>query len=84
MDRLEVVLLEVLSDLLAEHRSLRIGRAEVDAGPHSSIDDLLERVGEPLKAPRRTGFVAAGAEGDFRGRSLGDGESMAGALPNVK
>jgi hypothetical protein len=33
MDRLEVVLLEVVGDLLAEHRSLHVGGAEVDAAP---------------------------------------------------
>ena len=64
-DRLEVVLLEVLGDLLAEHRSLHLGRTKVDAGPHSSIDDLVERVGEPLKASRRTGFVAERAEANL-------------------
>src|SRR5882724_8277655 len=59
---MEVVLLEVVGDPLTEHSSLHIGGAEVDAGPHSSIDNLLERVGEPLKAPRRTGFIAKRAE----------------------
>src|SRR6266404_7462704 len=63
-DRLEVVLLEVVGDLLAEHGSLRVRGAEVDAGPHSSVDDLLERVRESLEAPRGTGFVAEGAEAD--------------------
>ena len=52
------MLLEVVGDCIAEHGSLHVGGAEVDVGPHSSIDDLLERVGEPLKAPCRTGFVA--------------------------
>ena len=66
-DRLEVVLLEVVGDLLAEHRSLHVGGAEVDAGPHSGVDDLLERVREPVEAPRGTGFVAEGAEGDLVG-----------------
>ena len=56
------MLLEVVGYPLAEHCSLRVGGAEVDPGPHSSIDDLLERVREPLKAPRRTGFVAERAE----------------------
>ena len=60
--RLEVVFLEVVGDLLAEDGSLRIGGAEVDAGPDSGVDDLLERTGEPLKAPRRAGFVAECAE----------------------
>ena len=63
-DRLEVVFLEVVGDLLAEHRSLRVGGAEVDASPYSGVDDLLERVRESVEAPRRTGFVAEHAEGD--------------------
>ena len=62
LDRLEVVLFEVVGDLLAEHCSLRVGGAEVDAGPHSGVDDLLERVREPVEAPRQSGFVAEGAE----------------------
>jgi len=57
-DRLEIVFLEVVGDLLTEHRSLRVGGAEVDAGPDSGVDDLLERVREAVEAPRRTGFVA--------------------------
>ena len=36
----------------------------MDAGPHSGVDDLLERVREPVEAPRGTGFVAERAEGD--------------------
>ena|SRR5215831_9555934 len=64
-NRVEVVLLEVLGDLLAEHRSLHIGRAEVDASPHSSIDDFLEGVGEPIEASRGAGFVAERAEGNL-------------------
>ena len=44
LNRLEVVLLEVVGDLIAEHRSLRVGDAEMDACPHAGIDDLLERV----------------------------------------
>src|SRR5207247_1765045 len=59
---MEVVLLEVVGDPLTEHSSLRIGGAEVDASPHSSVDNLIERIGEPLKAPRRAGFVAERAE----------------------
>jgi hypothetical protein len=65
LDWLEVVLLEVVGDLLAEHRSLRVGGAEVDAAPHSGVDDLLERVREAVEAPRGAGFIAEGAEGDF-------------------
>src|SRR4029453_906673 len=34
VDRLEVVFLEVMGDLLAEHRSLHVGGAKVDA-PHT-------------------------------------------------
>src|SRR5882672_5394648 len=56
--------LEVVGDLFAELGSLLVGGAEVDAGPHSGVDDLLERVREPVEAPRGTGFVAEGAEGD--------------------
>ena len=58
------MLLEVVGDLLAEPGSLLVGGAEVDAGPHSGVDDLFERVGEPVEAPRGTGFVAEGAEGN--------------------
>jgi TolB-like protein len=56
--RLEVVLLEVVGDLLAEHRTLRIGSAEVDAGPHSGVDYFLQHVGEPVEAPRGARFTA--------------------------
>src|SRR5437588_6121634 len=63
-DPLEVMLVNVVGDLLAELGSLLVGSAEVDAGPHSSVDDLFERVREPVEAPRRTGFVAERAEGD--------------------
>ena len=66
-DRLEVVLLEVVGDLLAEHGSLHVGGAEVDAGPDAGVDDLLERIREPVEAPRGAGFVAEGAEGDLVG-----------------
>ena len=66
-DRLEVVLLEVVGDLLAEHRSLHIGGAEVDAGPHAGVDDFLEDVRETVEAPRGAGFVAERAEGDLVG-----------------
>src|SRR6266699_3423073 len=67
VDRLEVVLLEVLSDLLAEHRSLRVCGAEVDARPHSGVDNFAEHIREPLEAPRGTGFVAERAHGDLVG-----------------
>ncbi len=62
-DRVKIVLLEVLGDLLAELGSLLIGGAEMDAGPHSGVDDLFERIREPVEAPRGTRFVAEGAEG---------------------
>ena len=64
VDWLEVVFLEVAGDLLAEPGSLLVGGAEMDASPHSGVDDLVERVREPVEAPRGTGFVAEGAEGD--------------------
>ncbi|HEY2046742.1 MAG TPA: hypothetical protein VGG93_09200 [Candidatus Udaeobacter sp.] len=64
VDWLEVVRLEVVGDLLAELGSLLIGGAEMDAGPHSCVDDFLERIREPVVAPRGTGFVAESAEGD--------------------
>ena len=66
-DWVEVVLLEVVGDFPAEHRSLPVGSAEVDARPDSRIDDFLEHVGEPLKAARGAGFVAEGAESDLIG-----------------
>ena len=64
VDWLEVVRLEVVGDLLAELGSLLIGGAEMDARPYSGVDDLFERVREPIVAPRGTGFVAESAEGD--------------------
>ena len=36
----------------------------MDASPHSGVDDLFERIREPVEASRGTGFVAEGAEGD--------------------
>ena len=67
VDRLEVVFLEILGDLLAEHGSLRVGGAEVDAGPHSGVDNFAEHIREPLEAPRRAGFAAEDADGDLVG-----------------
>ena len=61
---MEIVLLDVVGDLLAELSSLLVGGPEMDASPHSGVDDLFERVREPIEAPRRTGFVAEGAEGN--------------------
>jgi hypothetical protein len=61
-DRLEVVLLEEVGDLFAEHGSLHVGGAEVDPGPHSGVDNFAQDVREPLECPRGTGFVAECAE----------------------
>jgi hypothetical protein len=65
LDRLEVVLVEVVGNLIAEHGSLRVGGAEMDAGPYSGIDDLHVRVREPVEAARGTGFIAERAEADL-------------------
>jgi hypothetical protein len=56
-----------MGNFLAEHRSLHVGGAEVDAAPHSGVDDLLERVREAVEAPRGTRFVAEGTERDLVG-----------------
>src|SRR5215218_2191484 len=73
--RLEVVLVEPARDLLAEHRALHVGGAEVDAAPDAGIDDLLERVREAVEAPRRAGrreaLVAGRREGDLVGAQEG-------------
>ena len=44
LDRLEVVLLEVLGDLLAEHGTQCVGCAEVDASPYASVDNFAENI----------------------------------------
>jgi len=44
LDRLEIVLLKVLGDLLAKHGSLHIRSAEVDACPYSGINDFTLNV----------------------------------------
>ena len=44
MNRLEVVLLKLVGDPLAEHGSLHVGGAEMDAGPDARIDDLSETI----------------------------------------
>jgi len=80
-DRLEVVLLEVMNDSLAEHGALGIGLAEVNAGPHSGVDDLLERLRQPIKAARSTGFVAEGTEGNLVGAEEGLGRMNKRASP---
>jgi hypothetical protein len=41
--RLEVVLLHVVDDLLAEYGALHVRGSEVDAAPDAGVDDLLER-----------------------------------------
>jgi hypothetical protein len=64
---LEVVLLEVVGDLVSECGSLPVGSAEVDPAPYSGVDDFVERIREPLKAPGGTGFVAECAEANLVG-----------------
>jgi hypothetical protein len=44
LDRLEVVLVEIVGDLIAEDRTLHVGSAEVDASPHSGVDNFAEDV----------------------------------------
>jgi hypothetical protein len=61
------MLLEVVGDLLAEHSSLHVGSAEVDASPHSGVDNFTFDVREPVEAPRGTGFVAECADSDLVG-----------------
>ena len=46
LDWLEVVLLKVLGDLLAEH----VGGAKVDAGPHSRVDNFAQDIGQAVEA----------------------------------
>ena len=67
LDRLEVVLLEVVGNLLAEHGSLHVGGSEVDACPDAGVDHLLERIREPVEASRRARLVAVRAESDLVG-----------------
>jgi len=43
-DRLEVVLLEIMGDLLAQHGSLCVIGAEMDASPYSRVDYFFEYV----------------------------------------
>ena len=57
-----MALLEVVRDLIAEHRSLHVGGAEVDAGPDARIDDLSETIREPVEvAATRSGSASGGA-----------------------
>ena len=57
LDRLEVVILEVVGNLLAEHGSLHVGGPEVDACPDAGVDHLLERIREPVEASRRASLL---------------------------
>src|SRR6516164_9330415 len=61
------MLLEVLGHLVAEHRTLYIGSAEVDTGPHSRIDNLLLDIREPIETSRGARFVAEGADSNLVG-----------------
>src|SRR5215467_13572697 len=65
VERLEVMLLEVVGYLFAEYGSLHVSSAEVDAGPHSSIDDFLLDVRESIECPRGARFVAERRHSDF-------------------
>ena len=67
LDRLEVVLLKVVGDLLTKHCSLHVGGSEVDACPHAGVDHVLERIREPVEASRRARLVAVRAESDLVG-----------------
>src|SRR5262245_44240955 len=49
VDRLEVVLRHVVLDLAPEVLRLDVGGPVVQAGPDPRVDDLLERVGEPIE-----------------------------------
>jgi len=65
LNRLEVVLPEVVSNLVAEHGTLHVGGAEVDASPHSGVDNFPLDIREAVEAPRGAGFVAEGGDGDL-------------------
>ena len=41
---LEVVLMEIVGDFIAEHGPLLVGGAEVDARPHTGVDYFLKDV----------------------------------------
>ena len=64
-DGLEVVLCEPVGHLVAEHGALYVGGSEVDGAPHARVDDLLERLREPVEAAGGAGAVAEGAKGDL-------------------
>src|SRR5262245_547695 len=65
LNRLEVVLLEVVGDLVAEHRTLHIGGAEVDTSPHSRIDNFFQNIRETVEASRGAGFVTEDGDSDL-------------------
>ena len=44
--------MEVVSDLLAQFRSVFVGCSEVDPAPDASVDDLVESVRQAIEAPR--------------------------------
>src|SRR6267378_4739574 len=57
--RLEVVFRHVLNDLSTEGLRLHIGGAVVEARPDARLDDLLERLREPVEVPGLTSEAAA-------------------------
>src|SRR6266516_5959355 len=59
-DRLEIVLRHVAGHLLAESVRLHVRRAEVQTRPDAGLDDLLERLREPVEVPRLARKAAAG------------------------
>jgi integrase len=67
---LEVVLSQPVGDLLPQHRALDVGGAEVNTAPHPRVDDLLERLGEPIEAPGGPRAVAERAESDLVGAEV--------------
>ena len=65
LNRLEVVLPEVVSNLVAEHGTLHVGGAEVDASPHSGVDNFPLDIREAVEAPRGAGFVTEDCDSDL-------------------
>jgi hypothetical protein len=51
--------LEVVGDLFIEHGSLRIGGAEMDASPHSGVDDRFNTNGNGALFCQVLGQLAA-------------------------
>src|SRR5829696_9802123 len=58
-DGLEVVPCHVLGDVPAEDDRLHVGGAVVEAGPDAGLDDLVERLREPVEVARRLTREAA-------------------------